>query len=140
MKNATAMLIVYCSGLLCACRPAYSWSDVATHAAITDKAIHLSTMDAYLKNQLGISQGLGAEFQTVFYPALQERMAELEPERTTRSALDWVKTGSQLEDKILITQYRSRHHFHDPIRNAGLDNQTDHPEWREYAPARLSRY
>ncbi len=103
MKKATVILVVSCFGLFCVCNPAYSWSDVATHAAITDKAIHLSTMDDYLKNQLGISQGLGAEFQTVFYPALEERMADLEPERTNRSVLDWVKTGSQLEDKTLQT-------------------------------------
>ena len=122
MKNMTIILAIYCSSWFCVCHPAYSWSDNATHPAITEKAIQLSTMDAYLKNQLGISQGLGAEFQTEFYPALLERMAELEPERTTRSALDWVRTGSQLEDKILRTQYRPRHHFHDPTRNAGTRN------------------
>jgi hypothetical protein len=139
MKNATVVLIICCSSIFCVCRFAYSWSDVATHAAITDKAVQLSKMDDYLKNRLGIQQGLTAEFQAVFYPSLEERMASLEPERTTRSALDWIKTGSQLEDKTL-RQSRSRHHFHDPIRNSGLDNRTDHPEWREYAPAILTNY
>jgi len=140
MKNSTLLLIVYCSGMFCLCSSAYSWSDVATHAAITEEAVQISEMDDYLKNQCGIQQGLSAEFQAAFYPALEERMAELEPQRTTRSALDWIRTGSQLEDKILATQYRSRHHFHDPIRNTGLDNRADHPEWRKYGPAYWSNY
>ena len=140
MKNISGILATCFAGLFCICHPAYSWSDNTTHPAVTKKAVQLSTMDNYLKNQLGIQQGLAAEFQIVLYPALQERMAELDPEITTRSALDWLKTGSQLEDKILITQYRPRHHFHDPNRNAGLDNKTDHSEWREYGPAYWSNY
>jgi len=57
MKKITVILIICFNGLSWVCKPVYSWSDVTTHPAITEKAIQLSTMDNYLKNQLGIEDG-----------------------------------------------------------------------------------
>jgi hypothetical protein len=40
------------------------------------------------------------------------------------SVLDLLKAGAALED---IPLPRARHHFHDPYRNTGLENKTEHP-------------
>ncbi|MDD5327644.1 MAG: SBBP repeat-containing protein [Phycisphaerae bacterium] len=93
MKNTTTILLVYCLVIFCICRSVYAWSDKATHAAITEKAVQLSTMDNYFKNQLGISQGLSAEFQTIFYPALEDRMADLDSDDENAIAVVSIPNG-----------------------------------------------
>ncbi|GAJ19209.1 unnamed protein product, partial [marine sediment metagenome] len=54
-----------------------------------------------------------------------------EPDKTTRNIQEWLQVGSIIEDEDgrLIAPWRPRHHFHDPTRNAGLDNHTDYPDW-----------
>jgi len=42
--------------------------------------------------------------------------------------LDWLIWGSWLED---VPDVRAKHHFHDPTRNAGLDNRAEHKKWAE---------
>jgi len=56
---------------------------------------------------------------------------EAEPDKTTRSISEWLQVGSIIEDEDgrRIAPWRPRHHFHDPYRNVGLDNHTDHPGW-----------
>jgi hypothetical protein len=104
-----------------------------THKAISVNAITNSQADTYLKNQLGLTQGLGTSLSLDqgFVPA-GERIpyaqfeARINPELPSNpcSILNYLKAGANLED---VPNPRARHHFLDPIRNAGLDNKTDHP-------------
>jgi hypothetical protein len=114
-----------------------AWGNKKTHPALTAKAIEVDdVVDNYLKNQLDISQGLQTQLTWSFPSEIEKRLekGEAEPSKTTRSALEWIKVGSIIEDEDgRKWPHRSRHHFHDPTRNAGLDNQSDHPNWENYA-------
>jgi len=103
----------------------YAWSG-KTHSALTEKAVSDSNqpvLDEYLKNQLGIDQGLNCVL-------LLDESLTPDPDRVlpeipaNPSVLDLLKAGSRLED---IPLPRARHHFHDPYRNSGLENKTEHP-------------
>ena len=104
-----------------------------THKALTDKAISgnsKSVLDAYLKEQLGIDPGLDTvlslDQSTIPEPdripakQLEDRIESEISENPT--ALELLKAGAHLED---VPNPRARHHFHDPYRNAGLDNKTE---------------
>jgi len=59
-------------------------------------------------------------------------MGKANPNQTTRNISEWLRVGSIIEDQdnhTITPPWRPRHHFHDPIRNAGLDNHTDYPDW-----------
>lgn len=103
-----------------------------THPALTDEAIGAPGIDNYLKTKLGLSGGVSNELYWSFPADIKERMDEgdAEPDKTTRTILEWLKTVSVIEDEDgKRYAWRPRHHFHDPIRNAGLDNHTDHNDW-----------
>ncbi len=116
-----------------------------SHASLTQTAISNSVINEYLQNQLGVQQGLEQILildQSVIPPAeripsnqFEDRIASIVPSNST--VLDLLESGSRLED---IPNPRAKHHFHDPNRNIGLDNKTDHPEWREYGPAYWTNY
>jgi hypothetical protein len=101
MKNISVILATSFVGLFCICHPAYSWSDNTTHPTVTEKAIQLSTMDKYLKNQLGVQQGLAAEFQIVLYPALQVRMAALWTGNISKSITFVSEDSAEVYSQIL---------------------------------------
>lgn len=114
----------------------YAWSG-KTHSALTEKAIsdsNQSTIEEYLENQLGIDQGLNCIL-------LLDESITPDPDRVlpeipaNTSVLDLLKAGSYLEDN---PRPRARHHFHDPYRNTGLDNKTEHP-MRAVALNKLSK-
>ncbi len=115
-----------------------------THKAISEKAAQDSYADSFLKNELGLNQGLGVMLlldQSVV-PAPERIPTEqfetrINPELPANpcAILDFLKAGANLED---VPVPRARHHFHAPIANpgvsppnpnAGLDNKTDHPNW-----------
>ena len=102
----------------------YAWGNIETHPALTEKAVgndnSATKIDDYLKIQLGMDDGIETELEYLFLWSLKKRMAKADPKKTTSSVLDWIKTGSLIEDEVLIDA-RMRHHFHDPTRNAGLD-------------------
>lgn len=120
----------------------YAWENRLTHPAITGSALfdpNRSTIDDYVKKQLATQNGINTELRYDFPPDIEKRMTKnnkVEPTRV-KTILDWLKAGSIIEDEDgNMYPLRSRHHFHDPYHNAGLDNQTDHPNWREYACTR----
>jgi len=107
------------------CTQVHAWSG-QTHSALTEKAIsdsNQTVLDKYLKSQLGIDQGLNCIL-------LLDELITPDPDRvlpevpTNSSVLDLLKAGARLED---IPLPRARHHFHDPYRNTGLENKTEHP-------------
>ena len=121
----------------CFCVPAFSWGNKFTHPALTEKAIansNQSALDDYLKSVLGISQGLNAELtldqstvpvgNRIPKKQLEDRILPVMP--TNPSITNFLTLGSRLED---VPHPRARHHFHDPYRNTGLENKTDHPNW-----------
>jgi hypothetical protein len=112
-------------------RPSFAWEKEYTHPALSQEAANISQVGAFLQNQLGYASGLNTQLHitnttTLFIQDLVDR--GMYHNITTRSILAWTREGSKLED-ALIRQARSQHHFYDPIRNSGLDNRTDYPEW-----------
>ncbi len=118
----------------------YGYGNKITHPAITSNAIGESAIDSYLKDQLGMSNGLQTQlryqpewYQTYIQYRLQRGGYSLGG--NNRTVLEWLKSGSVIEDEdkdILLDSLpsiRPRHHFHDPIRDSGLDDKTDHPNY-----------
>jgi len=109
----------------------YAWEKEYTHPALSQEAANASQVGNYLQNQLGYSAGLNTQLQitNITTPFVQDLIDRgMDQNITIRSILGWMREGSELEDALLL-QARSQHHFYDPIRNAGLDNRTDHPYW-----------
>jgi hypothetical protein len=135
--NASIMIAIF----WCLCQPLYAWEKEYTHPALSQEAANTSKVGTYLQNELGYAAGLSTQLQitNTTTPFIQDLIDRgMDPGITTRSILECMREGSKLED-ALIRQARSQHHFHDPIRNAGLDNRTDYPDW-EGAPTRLSPF
>jgi len=81
--------------------PAYDTDNI--HPRINENATAQSTVDNYLKNQLGFIHGIKEVFKN-------------------KEIKEWIKEGGKLEDE---TNCRSRNHFHDPLKpwdSAGLNN------------------
>ncbi len=123
--------ILFLSVSLGFCTFAYGFGNKATHPALTEKAAGMSVIDGYLKRQMGLTDGIQTSLNWDFssYLDVKKRIKAggVKPEETTRTVLEWMKTGSNIEDedgRIILPSIRPRHHFHDPIRNAGLDNKT----------------
>lgn len=112
----------------------YGWDNRLTHPAITREAINSSAslIDSYLATQLGLSDGIATELYWDFPADVESRMTRnnmVDPAET-KTILDWLRAGSTIEDEDgKWKPWRPRHHFHDPTRNAGLDNHNDHPDW-----------
>jgi hypothetical protein len=112
--------------------PAHAYH-ASTHAGLTERAAFASSLHARLMQRYGRELGLyeplsldGAERD----PARREllrRIAQLDPEggyvpdRGRMSALAWLVAGAAIEG---VPAERTRNHFFDPSRNAGLD-ETD---------------
>jgi len=117
-------------------RNSYGWDNKKTHPALTHNALGISIADSYIKSQIGLADGMSTELYWDFPADIKERLdwGKMKPDKTTRSILDWIKAGSAIEDEDgQWKPIRPRHHFHDPIRDFGLENQTDHPNWENYA-------
>jgi hypothetical protein len=133
MKSGANILIIVAAIL--------GWSisvhafDSKTHKALTDKAISgnsESALDIYLREQLSMDEGLSAllsiDQSTILLseriPAkqLEDRIKSEVSENST--ILSLIKAGACLED---VPNPRAKHHFHDPCRNMGLENRTEHP-------------
>jgi hypothetical protein len=128
--NTFLVTLVY----LCLIQHLYSWEKTYTHPALSQEAANDSQLGTYLQSHLGYDLRLNTQLQitdtaTSFVQDLIDR--GMERGVTTRSILGWMQEGSKLED-ARIRQARSQHHFYDPIRNSGLDNRTDHPDWEGF--------
>jgi hypothetical protein len=116
------------------CNVSNAWENKFTHPAITEQAVNSSAaqINDYLKNQLGLSDGLSTQLYWNFPSDIETRMTRngiVDPIRT-KTILNWLRAGSAIEDEDgRWKPWRPRHHFHDPIRNAGLDNHFDYPNW-----------
>ncbi len=116
MRNNIKIFIIIAAIFGCSTQ-AYTWCG-DTHKALTEKAIsdsNQSTIEGYLKNQLGIDKGLNCVL-------LLDESVTPEPDRVlpevpaNPSVLDLLKAGSHLED---VPHPRAKHHFHDSYRNTG---------------------
>jgi len=125
----------------------YAWENKLTHPAITERGIAASTVDAYLKTQVGLADGVSTQLYWDFPQDIKTRIGrgDAKPDQTTRNISEWLRVGSIIEDteenpdpRRAIAPWRPRHHFHAPIANtgveppnpnAGLDNHTDHLDW-----------
>lgn len=130
MKIRVLLVTIFLGTCLGLCEFIYAWGNEKTHPAITEKAINNSIINNYLRVQLDLTDGLSAKLYWDFPSNIKERLkaGKAKPDQTTRTILEWMTAGSNIED-MTLRQARSRHHFHDPTRNAGLDNKTDHPDW-----------
>jgi hypothetical protein len=129
----TSFCLLICSSL---CPILYAWENVRTHPGITQEAINTSAVDNYLKKQMGLNDGVSFNLHWNFPADVKNRIkrGSGDEETTTRTILEWIKTGSVIEDEDgRYWPIRSRHHFYDPFRNSGLDNQSDHPNWKDFA-------
>ena len=75
--------------------------DLPTHQIISDRAVTVSSLQIYLRQELGLARGVDELI-------------------LGRSVSDWITLGARLED---IPATRVRHHFHNPLRpwaQAGL--------------------
>ncbi|MFH1371628.1 MAG: hypothetical protein ABII09_10140 [Planctomycetota bacterium] len=143
MKKNLRMLI-FAIAILRIGSQAFGFCD-SSHANLTQTAIYNSALGKYLQTQLNIQQGLGEVLtldQSVIPPSeripsaqFEDRISSIIPTNPTIREL--LICGARLED---IPNPRAKHHFYDPYRNAGLDDKTDHPEWRKYAPAIWTNY
>src|SRR4030042_6503816 len=128
--------------LLSLCLRVHAFSG-KTHKGLTQNATLRSRTSAYLKNSLGINEGLasGVTLDQAILPVgeriptaqFEERISGELPSNPC-SILDFLKVGAHLED---VPMPRARHHFHAPIANIGvsppnpnegLENKTDHPQ------------
>jgi len=130
MKIRILIVTIFLGTCLGLCERIYAWGNKKTHPAITDKTVGASVINDYLRTQLSLSDGVSTELYWDFPSDIKERLkaGKAKPDQTTRTILEWMMAGSNIED-MTLRQARSRHHFHDPTRNAGLDNKTDHPDW-----------
>jgi hypothetical protein len=96
-----------------------------THPAIMEKAVARSVLSGdYLRTQIGLNSDLNTPLELTgqFQGNINMRIAQepkFEWSATKLSIKQWLKEGSKLED---VPNPRARHHFHDPIRNTGLNN------------------
>ncbi len=132
-KNSTVELIMFFMLLLygLGTTKILAWENQKTHPEITEKAVERSVLNNFLNNQLGLNDGLETQLELTgqFQNNINMRVAQ-EPEfewdnKTKVSILEWLRRGSSLED---VPNPRARHHFHDPIRNTGLNNLDADPE------------
>ena len=130
--------IIFCLAIsFCLCENLYAFGNKLTHPALTNKAVgtgnSAAKIDDYLKNELGLDNGMATELEWNFPSEIKERIKEGKEDsnKKTRTVLEWLKTGSNIEDEDgRQIPWRPRHHFHDPNReDAALDNHTDHPGW-----------
>lgn len=137
MKKCILIIGFFSWSFLGLCKIVNAWGNKFTHPTITERAIDNSTAtaDEYLKTQRGLNDGLATQLYWDFPADIESRMTRndmVDPTKT-KTIIDWLRAGSTIEDEDgRWKPIRPRHHFHDPYRNSGLDNQTDHPNWNDY--------
>ncbi len=113
MLKKMSIICLYVVSFCCFCgnTRTHAYIDKETHPAITKEAAEQSDLNNFLKEFLGISKGTGQEFTN-------DELAQWMPRHGTKSILEWLRFGSEYED----VGVRAKKHFHDPIRNTGIDN------------------
>lgn len=110
MKRSSEVWVWSVLGILSLTLVSDAWSfGIDTHRLLNARAAAVSTVDSYLKQQLGLADGLTESVNG-------------------KRVLDWLVEGGAAEDQFLGVEplgaaFRSRHHFHNPLQawdNAGL--------------------
>lgn len=145
MKKRIIFTTIFWVNIIVLPQNLHAFENVKTHPAITGRAVTASTIDDYLKIQIGLNDGINAQLTYDFPSEIKKRIKKAQwlPDKKQRSVLEWLKVGSAIEDTDetwYLKPIRPRHHFLDPTRNAGLNDQNDHPEWRLYSPAWGTRF
>ena len=115
----------------------FGFGNKVTHPAISSESIDASTADDYLKNNIGLSRGIQTELQydaDLYNFFIRQRMyrGNFYPDMTKRTVFGWLRAGSVIEDEDGYRfPIRARHHFHDPLHNAGLEDKTDYPNYSQ---------
>jgi hypothetical protein len=126
-KNALFTILVILSVNCIKISDVIAFENLLTHPALTKCAVDRSVLGphyGYLENQLGLGDGLATQFELAeqFQNNIGMRAAQ-QPlfnwNKTNIPIKQWLMEGSKLED---VPGIRARHHFHDPIRNTGLNN------------------
>jgi len=128
-KHILILLLLVC----CALKVPYAtaFENKQTHPAITKHAVDRSVLaDGYLNEQLGLEDNLSTvlELTDDFKDRINMRVSQQPGFNWNKSSIsirDWLVEGSSLED---VPNPRARHHFHDPIRDDGLNNMNG-PGW-----------
>ena len=134
MRRWILVLMVFSVVFVLSAHNLYAFENVKTHPAMTERAVTASTIDNYLKTQIGLNDGINTQLSYNFPLEIQIRInrAKWDGGKTTRTLLEWLKVGSAIEDTDLypVQPIRPRHHFYDPTRNSGLNNKDDNPDWK----------
>src|SRR3990172_4063427 len=96
-KSVTALATMWAFLLLPNLTKKLNAYDLPTHQAIAERAVGVTSLSSYLRNQLGLRGGVAETF-------LGQRVDQ------------WIISGAQFED---IPDARVRHHFHNPLRPWG---------------------
>ena len=112
--SATHWLILAFVMTLVNANAGWSFDNVDTHPRISEAALRVSSVDARLKNELELENGINTPLRAASGQVL--------------TGLQWLSRGSRLEDVPLC---RASNHFHNPLRPFTTSGMSDVP------PARL---
>ncbi|MGV8073115.1 MAG: hypothetical protein AB2L11_00940 [Syntrophobacteraceae bacterium] len=119
MKNSFRVLLVATLIFFVQRQPFSSaYDDEIVHRNVNQAAAYKSSLDTFMKHQLGLTSGVNTSFQE-------------------RKAWEWLREGGKLEDRYP----RWLQHFHDPLKSwdsAGLDLPLLSPELSSLVWAQLS--
>ena len=97
--SATHWLILAFVMTLVNANAGWSFDNVDTHPRISEAALRVSSVDARLKNELELENGINTPLRAASGQVL--------------TGLQWLSRGSRLEDVPLC---RASNHFHNPLR------------------------
>jgi hypothetical protein len=140
MRKHTNILMIIIMTNIWSIHSSYGFGNKITHPSVTNTVIQSSVTDDYVKNQLGMVDGMQTQLKYQpdwyqMYIAYRLHRGGYSLGGNERTALEWLKAGSVIEDEDkdvlldILPSIRPRHHFHDPIHNVGLDNKFDHSNY-----------
>jgi len=109
MRHAIRFLLAAAVWLLALSQPALGFDEEVTHPALTEESTRRSSLDANLKSETGLDDGIDAFLRGQGSDRLR--------------VFEWLRQGSLLED---VPPCRAGHHFHNPLKpftTSGVTNQ-----------------
>lgn len=108
-------IIILCM-LIClvSTNKAMAYNGPVTHTRISRKAIEISDLEEYLRENLGIKTS--------------QKFTDSDNGQT-RTGKEWIEYGSAAEDEYDSAGIRPLRHFHNPINNRGLYDPVARPTW-----------
>lgn len=122
MRKMNSLIVMTICLVLIPCVKTHGWGITYTHPALTHYGIGGSELAPYHASLLA-DWVLTWDYND-YYPTITLRLKEAKesPYDYTRTVSEWIHAGCKIEDTRLFVEARSSHHFHDPLRNAGLNN------------------